>query len=560
MERERRKRIRAKNLGLQRSDLDGDEAFILERFADRYRDDYEGFTRLLQVDSKRGRVRFRLNSIQRNYHANRTPRDVVLKARRVGMTTEAVARDLHHLLTFRGIPSVSIICQAITGRAPVLVLWRMLTLFIRSLRELGLPLRCVKETTTEWELQDRPGSLSIVEAGASKAAASKKGRAGRVTRLHATEVAFWEYAGETLNALVECVDGPEFGTEIQYESTANGAAGDDRSDPKGASGAELFHWAVQDAQRGKGGFAFCFVPWFADDECRTPLEPGEEIAARTDRERSLVALGVTPDQLKWYQKKLEAKRSQDLVDQEFPSDPETCFLTTGRTFFDQPTTNRLLARAADPIEVRTIRSSGATGQMIGNVEIPALRIWHRPRPSFSYIIAADVSKGEGGDAGCGGVFERGTGRHMATLWGQFKPWELAKYLVIVAKMYGNALIAVERNDGGGGGTCLRALDAECHYPHIFVDRDEKVGWLNGPHTRAPALDAIEQAHRDGTFETNDRFLLAEMRTFVIKLVNHKARAEAKGGANDDLVLMLAIAWDVLCRPIQQSQRSELPIA
>lgn len=560
-ERERRLRAKAKALGLTRAEVEGTDAQILEAFARRYRSDYLGFTRLLRIDSKRGRVPFELNSVQKAYNAARTPRDVVLKARRVGMSTEAVSRDVHHLLTFDGVPAVNLVCQSIEGRQPVLTFGRMITIFFESLRERGLPLKFSKETASEWELEHRPGSLSIVEAGASKQAASKKGRGGRVTRLHTTEMSVWEFAGETLNALLECVDAPEFGTEIQHESTPNGAAAEDRTDIKNASGSSMFHWAVQDARNGVDGFKLHFVPWYSDDECKTAVADGEEVTPQTSRERSLVERGIGPEQLKWYQEKLAQKKSQDLVDQEYPSDPETCFLVSGRTFFDNKITGRLLDAAVDPIETAVIRGSGVAQQIVGAREVPALRIWHKGEPGRSYVIAADVSKGDGGDAGCGGVFERSTGRHMATLWGQFKPWELARYLVQVAKYYGDALIAVERNDGGGGGTCLRALDAEYHYPHIFIDRDGKPGWLNGPHTRAPALDALEQAHRDGLFKTNDRYMLAEMRTFIVRLVNNKARAEAKGGAHDDLVLMAAIAWDVICRPAQRTAGDiGLPVA
>ena len=524
---------------------------LLERFAERYRGDYIGFTKLLEIDSRHGRVPFVLNPAQLAYDAARTPRDVILKGRRTGMTTEGVARDLWHLLTYEDTPSVTIVCQSITGHAPVLDIRKILVLFIESLRERGLPLEFSKETGTDWELAGRPGSLRIVEAGASKAAASKKGRAGRVTRLHCTELAFWEYAGETLNALVECVDRPDF--EIEYESTANGAAGEDRSSPKDATGATMFHWAVQDAQRGTSGFRFHFFEWYQEPEYRTPLEPGEVVEPHTPRERQLVAAGIEPEQLKWYQRKLGEKKSQELVDQEYPSDPDTCFLLTGLGFFDGLRTAELLAQARDPIEARDVRERGMRGQVVGNAEIPALRIWHRPQAGCSYVLSLDTSEGTGGDAGAGILLERGTGRHMATLWGQFKPIELARAAVGVAVGYGNALIAVERNNHGHA--CIQALEAILRYPHIFRDTDEKLGWLTVETSRTVALDRLEQAHRAGHFASLDRFLLSEMRTFI---VNERGKAEAAKGAHDDLVMATAIGWDVICRSVTRYNLTNLP--
>jgi hypothetical protein len=526
----------------------GSDFSKLARFAEGYRNNYLGFTKLLEIDSRHGRVPFELNPVQLGYHAVRTPRDVVLKSRRIGMTTEGIARDVWHFLTYPDIPSVAIVCQSATGHGPVLDVRKIVTTFFESLRERGLPLLFAKETETDWQLANG-ASLRIVEAGASKAAAAKKGRAGRITRLHCTELAFWEHAGETLNALSECVDRPDF--EIEYESTANGAASEDRGNPKDAPGSAAFHWAVQDAQRGESGFRFHFFAWYRDPTCATALDEGEQVAPTTPRERALVDRhGVTPEQLKWYQGKLAAKRSQELVDQEYPSDPDTCFLLTGRGFFDAARTALLLTQCTDPIELLDVREPGARGQTIGTTEVAACRVWHRPEPGKRYVVALDTSEGIGADASAGIVLERGTGRHMATLWGQFKPWELARIAVGLAVRYNHAEIAVERNNHGHA--CLRALDAEQRYPNIYKDRDGKPGWLNVETSRTAALDTLEQAHRVGNFETRDRFLLSEMRTFV---VTERGKAEGAKGAHDDLVMATAIGWDVICQVMRGPKRN-----
>jgi hypothetical protein len=531
---------------------------LFQRFVDRYKGDYVGFTELLEIDSRSGRVPFRLNEIQKSYHENRTPRDVVLKARRVGMTTEAIARDLWFFLT-QDIPSVTILCQSTSKHEPLQAIRAILVPFIDTLRAKGLPLNFTKESVSDWEMMDRGAALRIVEAGASVKAASKKGRAGRVTRLHATELAFYEYAGETMNALLECVAGPEFGTEIQYESTANGAAGDNRDDPKSASGAAVFHWAVQDAQRGYGGFKFHFVPWYADTTCRLDIEPGNEVAPQTERERQLVKKGVGPEQLYWYQRKLAEKKSQQLVDQEYPSDPDTCFLLSGRTFFEGARTQELLEQIEEPIQVLQIRVSGGKPQIVGTAEIPAIRIWHKAVHGKLYVLSVDTSEGCDGDASAGILYERGTGRHMATLWGQFKPWELGRQIIPLARMFNNAQIAVERI--GYGAECIQSL-YQHGYRNIFADHDEKLGWINSEPSRSAALARLEEAHRTKHFTTLDRFFLAEIRTFVWREgANRKMKAEAKKGSHDDLVMAGAIGWDVICRPLPRTRSSEgLPVA
>jgi hypothetical protein len=536
------------------SDSASSDRELLAKFAKRYSNDYVGFTRLLAIDSRRGRIPFELSPIQLAYHAARTPRDVDLKARRVGMTTEALARDVWAWLTQDG-SAVAVVCQAGNNHQALNAIHNIVDPFVEQLVARGLPLKFETRTKTHWKLEDGR-VFDFLEAGASDAAAEKVGRAARYTRLHLTEMSSWEYAGKTMAALRYCVAGPEFGTEIQIESTAKGAASDDRDSQLEASGASMFHWYVQDAQRGTNGYRLHFFPWYQDPENVAPLEPGEQVVPRSLRERNLLTLGVTAEQLKWYQKQVDEVRNQDQIDQELASDPITCFLVSGRTYFDKARTAELLALAREPVFTHSIHEPGAFGPVISGQEIPAIRAWHLPEPGKLYIVVCDTSEGDGGDAACALVFERGTGKHCATLWGQFKPWELAKHAVQVAKDYNGALIVVERNNDGK--TVLRAIDAEQHYHHVFVDADGKPGWLTTEPSRSMALTTLEKAYRDKTFSTNDKYLLGEARTFI---VNKRGKAEAAKGAHDDLIMGSAIGWDVLCRPVAvDSSVGTMPVA
>ena len=524
-----------------------DSNSVLEKFAKRYRGDYIGFTRLLKVIPKGDGlpVPFELNPIQLAYHNARTARDVVLKARRVGMTTEAIARDLWTLLT-QDNPAVAIVCQSGKDHQGATAVRRILDSFLDTLIDLGLPLKFSKRTTMNLELEGRAGTLDIIEAGASEKAASKTGRAGRITRLHCTEMAFWEYGGETMAALRHCVAAPEMGTEIQIESTANGSGGTDRTKPKEATGAALFHWNVQDARIGIGGYRLHFFPWFQDPDSRRKLAPGEVVEPHTDRERMLVAKGIDPEQLKWYQDQLAETKSQDLVDQELASDADTCFLLTGREYFDSETTTRLLANAKSPDRVIPVRDSGAQGE---------IRIWGLPEKGRPYLIAADTSEGGGGDDCAATVREVDTGAEVAKVVGQIKPGEFGALLVRLAVTYNNALLVVERN-GPGLTTLDRALNV-IKYRRVFHDRDEKPGWHTNPASRPAALAGLEQAQREGTWRTLDRQTLEQMRVFVWREMPSGAmKAEAARGQKDDLIMAEAIGWDVLRRPVKRFVRDD----
>ena len=516
---------------------------LIACFADRAR-----FCGLLDIVGKDGqRRKLVLNATQRRSLRERTVRDVMLKARQIGQTTLEQALDVHHVVTRAGATCV-VTCQSIVGQQPLKTLSARYELMFKSLERLGVRLEFARRSGSEWIIahgDDKPpSSLLIVEAGASQKAATKKGRAGTITRLHLTETAFYEYADETLNALLECVPAPELGSEVVSESSPNGAAG-------------KFFEQCREAETGRSGWALQFFPWYEAAEYAVPLSDGERVAPHNERQCVLVdKCGVTPEQLKWYQRKLAEKGSQELVDQEYPSDPVTCFLTSGRHFFDAQKVALLVARAEPPALVQNIRATGVRQQVVGRTEVPALRVFHAPVFGGEYVVACDTSEGSGGNAGAAIVYERGTGRHMATLWGQFRPWELARWAAKLGKKYNWATLVVERNNHGH--TVLRSLAAEdveeeiagkvvrWRYPaaKIFHDRDKKPGWLTGPVSRPLMLDAFEKAVRDGHFETHDLFLLGQMNTFA---VNDKGKAEARKGADDDLVMAGGIGWDVVCR-------------
>lgn len=497
---------------LARRDLDERTRFLAYGLSS-----FERFAGLCDIVPKAGpRIKLRLNAIQREYCARRTPRDIVLKPRQIGFTTMEQARDVFHFLTVPGARVVAT-CQSITDHTPQKLLAKNYRVIFDSLRRLGLQLDFRTETASEWTLSDRDASLRIVEAGASEAAAEKKGRAGTISRLHLTETAFYEYAEETLNALLECVPSPEHGSEIVSESTPNGAAG-------------TYFEQYRAAAEGRSGYTAHFYPWYRQREYRAELARGEVVEPEDDRQQVLVEKhGITAEQLKWYQQKV-AEKKQDLVDQEYPSDPATCFLVSGRLFFDRTVTATLHAQTRDPIAV----------EQQGGV----FRIWKRAEPGHTYLIAADPSEGVGGDPGAAVVYDRAIGEHVATLRGQFPTWDMGKRLALIGRSYNGAQIAVERNNHGVA--VLQALEQGEHYPNIYKGADERPGWLNNHASRAAALEALENAHRTGEWRTPDAGSTGELLTFI---VDRNGKAVAQRGTHDDLTLAHAIAFDVCRKPV-----------
>ncbi len=492
----------------------------------RWRNDFEGFAALLDIIPKEGpSTKLRPNAIQAAFEATRSGRDIVLKPRQVGLTTWELARDVWFFLT-----RPVVVCQsdkddtAVKGNADKVA--RMFA----SLREVGIDISFRSHSTTHWVHSAHGATLSIIGAGASEKAAQKKGRSGTIHRLHITECAFFEHAKTTMNALLECVPPAELDTEVTIESTANGAAG-------------FFFEFYRDTKAGKkSSWHSHFFAWINQRDYVAPLEEGEVIVPETDRERELVTRHkVTQAQLKWYRAKVADKGDADLVDQEYPTDEETCWITPGRTFFSKEKTKKLLTESTAPLRLEEMSRNGGSG---------VLAIWAEPEPGMQYVVVVDPSEGVGGDPGAAVIYRR-DGKHVGTLHGQFTTWVLGEVVAEVARLFNTAIVVVERNNHGHA-----VIDSLHHlappegeegppraYPNLWCDDDERAGWKNTEVSRAAALQALESAHRKGEWSTPDRDSLDEFMLFVVL----KGKAQAGPGAHDDRVIAHAIAYDVLSK-------------
>lgn len=526
------------------------QAAIAEHAAriDAWRDDFVSFATELDVIDKHGsRIAIRPSAMISMFEAQRSGWDIVLKPRQVWFTTWECARDIWYFITQPG-ARVVLVCQADKDNEAV----RELSTRIRVMLgtddaarastdgKCGLlgkyPTLGVRENSlTHWSFGD--ASLRIISAGASKNAAEKKGRAGTIHRLHITEISSFEYARSTMNAILECVPRTNAKSEVVIESTARGAEG-------------LFYELYNAAKSGANSFRPFFFAWMKHREYRLGLEPGEVVKVTTPREKELVRKhGASAEQVKWYRAKVGDK-GQDLTDQEYPMDEETCWLVGGRTYLNVERTKLLLTMTIDPIATETFKSSVPDASVRND-----LRIWKHPQPRREYVVIADPAEGLPGKDKCAAaVYDRGSGEHVASVHGLWRTHEFARVLERVGFMFNTALVVVERINHGHAvlnallrlGVAAAGVNAgDKPYPNIYFDDDEHAGWKTGPVQRATALEAFEAAHRKGEWSSPDRDALDEMLKFVV----HKTgKVAAAPGANDDRVLVHVIALRILSVP------------
>ena len=452
---------------------------------------------LLKVRSKaRGLVFLTANRAQREYSRECSKRNIVLKARQLGITTYVAARFFIQTITQPG----TITVQVAHNQESAEEIFRIVRRFWENLPE---AMQRGALVTSRANIRQIVFPRLDSEYRVATAADPNAGRGITIHNLHCSEVARWPRDGmETLASLRAAV--PVDG-EIALESTPNGTNG-------------VFYEEWQRAPETE--FTRHFFPWWYDDDYR--VEVGQPISTLTSEEEELKGRAeLTDGQLAW--RRLNRAQLRGLAIQEFAEDAISCFRASGESVFELVSIELALRECCEPLESKDNERWLA---------------WLPPQAGRAYIIGVDTSGGgSDGDYSCAQVIEQSTSMQCAELRGHFPPLELAARLIEAAKLYNDAMLAVERNNHGYG---VLAHLQTAGYPHIFQDGGQD-GWLTSAISRPAMIENFGNALATDPKLFRSRRLLGECRTFV-RHPDGSARAAA--GAHDDCVIAMSIALAV----------------
>jgi len=190
-------------------------------------------------------------------------------------------------------------------------------------------------------------------------------------------------------------------------------------------------------------------------------------------------------------------------------------------------------------------------------------IWEKYQPTNTYLLSADVARGDGQDHSTFHIIKLETMEVVAEYQGKIVPDMFALLLNDVGREFGNCMIVVENNNLG-----LNILDKllESEYPnvyhsvkstHEYIDQlsaEYKSGTVPGfttsMKTRPLILAKLEEFVRNELITVYSKRTIEEMATFIW----NNGRPEAMRGKNDDLVMALAIACWVRDTAIVTNQR------
>ena len=183
-----------------------------------------------------------------------------------------------------------------------------------------------------------------------------------------------------------------------------------------------------------------------------------------------------------------------------------------------------------------------------------LWVWEYPSPSKSYIVAADVARGDGEDYSTFHVIDVETSTQVAEYKGKVETKQFGNMLVSISTQYNDALL-IPDNSSIGWNSIQQIIDR--NYRNLFymsrdlqyVDVEHQLtgkyhkeergmvpGFMISQRTRPLIINRLKEYMLDTSFTVRSSRMIAELETFIWK----NGRPEALSGYNDDLVLALCI--------------------
>ena len=180
--------------------------------------------------------------------------------------------------------------------------------------------------------------------------------------------------------------------------------------------------------------------------------------------------------------------------------------------------------------------------------------WEHPNYNRTYMVVADVARGDGSDYSTFQVIDIEDSSQVAEYRGKIDTKDFGNFLTAVATEWNQALLVIENSNVGWA--CIQAV-IDRGYPNLFymsndlkyVDvekqmsnkyyRDERqmvAGFSTTTKTRPLIISALDTYMTDKDILIRSNRLIDELFTFIWS----SGRAEAMKGYNDDLTMALAI--------------------
>ena len=180
--------------------------------------------------------------------------------------------------------------------------------------------------------------------------------------------------------------------------------------------------------------------------------------------------------------------------------------------------------------------------------------WEYPKSTASYMVVADVARGDGADYSTFHIIDIVTATQVGEYKGKMDTKDFGNFLVAIATEYNDALLVIE-NANIGWATIQQVIDRG--YRNLFYmskdlkyvdvenqlnnryraeDRGLVAGFSTTSKTRPLIISKLDDYFREKSVIVRSSRLIDELFTFIYS----NGRAEAMKGYNDDLVMAFSI--------------------
>jgi hypothetical protein len=238
---------------------------------------------------------------------------------------------------------------------------------------------------------------------------------------------------------------------------------------------------------------------------------------------------VHPERDKLWFEKTTANMSDRQIAQEYLCD----FASSGQTFL----TDRDIAWVGDMCRPPKERAGPDMN----------VWIWKYPLSEHTYVMSADIARGDSKDFSTFHVIDIGEGECVAEYKGKIPPDRFAEILDEFGRKYNNALLCPENNSYGFA-TIMRLKDLQ--YPNLYYKNRKSIyigkyvparetdnaGFTTSGKSKNQIITKLEEVLRNKLIKIYSIRFYEELKTFIWK----GNKVQAMKGYNDDLIMSLAI--------------------
>jgi hypothetical protein len=222
------------------------------------------------------------------------------------------------------------------------------------------------------------------------------------------------------------------------------------------------------------------------------------------------------------------------------------FSTSGNTVIEIPVLDwHLKNTVKEPLEKRGIDRG--------------IWIWEYPAEAKSYMVVADVARGDGDDFSAAQVIDVESMEQVAEYKGRIPTKDYARLLMSISTEYNTALLIIENATVGWAviqevidksysnlfysSSDLQYVDVENQISNKIASEEKnmKPGFTTSSKTRPLIISKMEAYVREKDVIIRSSRLIDEFKVFIWKNVGVNVKAEAMSGYNDDLVMSMGIA-------------------